>query len=49
MKIKIKKGSDSLTYNPIDSWKDVTLEQWAKLVSIKQKQSVMKLWKQWIY
>tara|TARA_R110000787_G_scaffold105652_2_gene213123 strand:- start:3350 stop:3991 length:642 start_codon:yes stop_codon:yes gene_type:complete len=35
MKIKIKKGSDSLTYNLIDSWKDVTLEQWAKLVSIK--------------
>ena len=33
MKVKIDKAGKSQSYNIIDSWEDVTLEKWAKLVS----------------
>jgi|TARA_R110000744_G_scaffold211127_3_gene330264 hypothetical protein len=35
MKLKINKGDKSLTYDLINSWSDVTLEKWAKLVAVK--------------
>ena len=34
MKVKIKKEGKKETYNLIDSWSDVTLEKWIKLINI---------------
>ena len=35
MKVKIKKEGKKETYNLIDSWSDVTLESWMKLIEIE--------------
>jgi hypothetical protein len=35
MKVKIKKQGKAKTYNLIDSWSDVTLEKWIKLVEVE--------------
>ena len=32
MKVKIKKGKKTKEYNIINSWSDVTLEKWLKLI-----------------
>ena len=37
MQVKIKKEGKQKTYNLINSWNDVTLEKWAKLISYKNK------------
>ena len=37
MQVKIKKGGKQKTYNLINSWDDVTLEKWAKLINNKNK------------
>ena len=35
MKVKIKKKGKQKTYNLIDSWSDVTLEKWLKVIDAK--------------
>jgi len=35
MKVKIKKEGKQKTYNLIDSWSDVTLEKWLKVIDIE--------------
>lgn len=37
MQVKIKKGGKQKTYNLINSWDDVTLEKWAKLMYKKNQ------------
>ena len=37
MKVKIKKAGKTKTYNLIDSWSDVTLERWLKLVGLDEE------------
>tara|TARA_A100001201_G_C4024061_1_gene181481 strand:+ start:47 stop:649 length:603 start_codon:yes stop_codon:yes gene_type:complete len=37
MKVKIKKNGKKKKYNVIESWSDVTLENWIKLIEIKEK------------
>jgi len=37
MQVKIKKEGKQKTYNLINSWDDVTLEKWAKLINNKNK------------
>ena len=37
MKVKIKKGKETKSYNIVDSWADVTLEKWQQLVLGKRK------------
>ena len=35
MKVKIKKGGKTQTYNLIDSWSDVTLEKWIRVMDVE--------------
>ena len=35
MKVKIKKEGKQKTYNLIDSWSDVTLEKWIKVIDLE--------------
>ena len=37
MQVNIKKDGKKNTYNLINSWDDVTLEKWAKLIDINNK------------
>jgi hypothetical protein len=37
MKVKIKKKGNTKTFNLINSWKDVTLEKWIKLIELDDK------------
>jgi hypothetical protein len=37
MKVKIKKNGKSKKYKVIESWADVTLEKWVKLIALKEK------------
>jgi len=37
MQVKIKKDGKQKNYNLINSWEDVTLEKWAKLVTMENK------------
>lgn len=37
MKVKIKKNGKKKKYNVIESWSDVTLENWVKLIALKEK------------
>lgn len=39
MKVKIKKGKETKSYNIVDSWADVTLEKWQRLVIGKKSKS----------
>ena len=36
MKVKIKKGKKTKNYKVIESWSEVTLEKWLKLVSFQE-------------
>tara|TARA_R110002012_G_scaffold284064_1_gene474696 strand:+ start:649 stop:1290 length:642 start_codon:yes stop_codon:yes gene_type:complete len=36
MKVKIKKGKKTKNYKVIESWSDVTLEKWLKLISFQE-------------
>tara|TARA_A100001201_G_scaffold125577_2_gene109927 strand:+ start:283 stop:885 length:603 start_codon:yes stop_codon:yes gene_type:complete len=37
MKVKIKKNGKTKKYKVIESWADVTLEKWVKLIALKEK------------
>ena len=37
MQVNIKKDGKKNTYNLINSWEDVTLEKWAKLIDSNNK------------
>jgi hypothetical protein len=37
MQVNIKKDGKKNTYNLINSWDDVTLDKWAKLIDSKSK------------
>ncbi len=39
MKVKIKKNKETKTFNIVDSWSDVTLEKWQRLVTGKKSKS----------
>ena len=41
MKVKIKKEGKSKVYNLIDSWSEVTLEKWLKLIESKTESSTV--------
>lgn len=39
MKLKIQKGDETKSFNLINSWADITLESWSKLIAINTKES----------
>ena len=43
MKVKIKKEGKVESFKLINSWSDVTLETWLKLIDFKQEQRLRKL------
>ena len=43
MKVKIKKKGKTKEYTAIESWKDVNLESWLRLIDDKSQPKVKKL------